>query len=363
MSDKTSPIEQKKLLDSFFQKPPADPHTFFTLIQDLVCSADTLCAVTAASQLGIFDLLKKPGRAQDIAVLCKYPEMADPLLRILTDIGLLDKNGDTFVCTPIAHTFLTIDSPYNQFPYLEKQIRHLSELWIPLMDILKNGPRMYDEQEFFASMSLPSMAVNALCGRLQDVVSGISALPRFSQCSSLIDLGGGHGLYAIALASLNPGMHATVFDLPEVTPLAKKYISRYGMQERVCTKGGNFFTDDIGGKYDIILSSSNPSGKSIDMLKNIVSHLNDGGYFVNVQPGDTVQDEESVNEMEWLLWSFIGTKGSKISWGKKKSFFTPEYQKSLLETGLSIVSVTQVSDPYMKGYQVTMVIAEKLKIV
>ena len=34
----------------------------------------------------------------------------------------------------------------------------------------------------------------------------------------MIDLGGGHGLYAIALAALNPALEAYVFDLPLVIP-------------------------------------------------------------------------------------------------------------------------------------------------
>ena len=59
------------------------------------------------------------------------------------------------------------------------------------------------------------MAANALTGRLQDVTKAVSSLPEFSAFRSMIDLGGGHGLYAMALARLNPELHAIVFDLPE----------------------------------------------------------------------------------------------------------------------------------------------------
>ncbi len=153
-------------------------------------------------------------------------------------------------------------SPYSQIPYLEKKLWYLTELWMNLPSILTHGPRQFDEEDFFAFQSLPSMAANALTGRLQEVTDIVSQLPRFAGCRRMIDLGGGHGLYAMALAIRNPDLIATVFDLPQVVPLTCETISRYGMEKQVTAVGGDFFTDSIGFGFDIVLSSSNPSVKN-----------------------------------------------------------------------------------------------------
>ena len=70
------------------------------------------------------------------------------------------------------------------------------------------------------------MAQNTICGRLQEVVRKVTSLPSFFKMKKMIDLGGGHGLYAIALACHDPDLNATVFDLPGVIPLAEEYIKK-----------------------------------------------------------------------------------------------------------------------------------------
>jgi hypothetical protein len=203
------------------------------------------------------------------------------------------------------------------------------------------------------------MAANALTGRLQDVTSVVTALPKFPLARKMIDLGGGHGLYALSLAASNKALDAVVFDMPEVIPLTQSYIDAYHLEKQVSVMGGNFFTDDIGADYDIILSSSNPSGKSLEMIPKISSALRQGGYFVNIQPGDHEPVHDAGNQLEWELWTFSGEQIPKSLWGKKKGFFTREYQQGLLDAGLQISTVKEIPDPYLKGYAVTLMIAEK----
>lgn len=350
---------QEILHQSLISKPGYDPVEFFDKITDLTHSAHTFCAIAAAARLGVFDVLVTPQSMATLAGFVHSPDMLEPLLQILVQNGLVTQNQDTYVCSPLAREFLSRQSPYSQISYLEKQLFHLSDLWMNLDTILRSGPNQYEEEEFFLHLSLPSMAANALTGRLQDVVCRISELPRFESASKMLDLGGGHGLYALALAVKNPDLHAVVFDLPHVTALARATINRYGLESRVTVSGGNFFTDSIGSGYDLILSSSNPSGKSPDFVQTIAEALQPGGYFINIQPGDSSYQEDPCARLEWELWTFQGSDQPKSCWGKKKGFLTPEYQVALNEAGFDIISTSQIQDPYMKGFSVTMVIAEK----
>lgn len=73
------------------------------------------------------------------------------------------------------------------------------------------------------------------------------------EARSMLDLGGGPGTYALEWAKLNPGLRAVVFDIPPVLEAARQYIRRYGLEDRVGTRPGDFLSDDMGTGYDLVL--------------------------------------------------------------------------------------------------------------
>jgi len=341
--------------------PSESPELFFDTINTLYQSARQLSLISAAVQTGLFSELEEWHTIDEISKPFPNADIIRQIILILVDMNLLQKDGERIKNGPIASVYLRKGSPFFQRAYLAKIIRHLDDLWLELPKIIKEGPIRYPEESFFAELSLPSMAENALTGRLQDVVRAVKILPGFKKMRKIIDLGGGHGLYAIALACQNPLLKGVVFDLQGVVHLAQEYIDRYGMSNQVTTMGGDFFLDPIGSQYDIILSSSNPSGKSPDMLKKIAAAMNINGYFINIQPGDKEAPINLINDLEWELWTFEQSEIPKKSWGKKREFITDSYRNALDECGLSIVSITEVRDPYVHGFSVTMLIAQKTR--
>ncbi len=345
---------------ALWEFPPVPPDNFFSIINSNNDGARLLCLIGASVRLGIFDTLEDWKNEHDLEDIIQYPHPITDFVQSLIKTGLVEYKDGKIRNTPVASTYLTSHSPYFQGAYLEKSIQHLQDLWIPLSDILTSGPKIFVEEKFFADISLPSMAQNALCGRLQEVVNGVTSLSSFMNMKKMIDLGGGHGLYAIALACKNPNLSAIIFDLPGVVPLATGYIEKYHLEGRVKVMGGNFFSDPIGRDYDLILSSSNPSGKSPDMVGKISDALKKGGFFVSIQPGDENAPYDSLHELEFFLWTFDTATLPKKTWSKNKKFLTEEYRSALKDNGLTIRSVTRVSDPYIQDYGVTMMIAQKM---
>lgn len=344
---------------ALWEFPPVPPDNFFSIMNTFNHGARLLCLIGASVRLGVFDALEDWKSENEMEEIIPYPHPVTDFFQSLIKTGLVEHKEGKIRNTPVASTYLTSHSPYFQGAYLEKSIQHLQDLWLPLSDILTSGPKAFDEEQFFADLSLPSMAQNAMCGRLQEVVKGVTSLPTFMDMKKMTDLGGGHGLYALALACKNPNLTAVIFDLPGVVPLAKKYIEKYHLENRVQTKGGNFFSDPIGRDYDLILSSSNPSGKSPDMVEKISDALKTGGYFVSIQPGDETAPYDPLHELEFFLWTFDKVTLPKKTWSKNKKFLTDEYLTALKEHNLIVRSVTRVSDPYIRDYGVTMMIAQK----
>lgn len=79
--------------------------------------------------------------------------------------------------------------------------------------------------------------------------------PRLSPGASVLDLGGGHGRYGMAL--VERGLCVTLFDLPLVVDLAQE---RHG--DALSYVAGDFRTDDLGGPWDAVLMSNIAHGLS-----------------------------------------------------------------------------------------------------
>ncbi|MDD1706421.1 MAG: hypothetical protein LUQ12_05210, partial [Methanoregulaceae archaeon] len=265
---------------------------------------------------------------------------------------------DRFRNSLLASTYLVTGSPYCQKGHIHKNAIFLERIWACLPERMIRGPLVFPHEIFFRDLALPAMAENALTGRLQRIVRVIREMPEFAPARKMLDLGGGHGLYAIALSALNPRLEAYVFDLPHITPLAECYIRQYHA-EHVCTIPGNFFSDDIGSGYDLILSSSNPSGKSEELLNNIAGALNEGGIFVNVQSDDSDRDDV-YHALEWQLWTLDNEEKGKGHYSREQPFMTTGYRAAMSRSGFRIVHETLVRDDYHRDSAVHMVIAKKI---
>ncbi len=342
----------------FTRSPPEDPGPFYEKIDRAVHGLREFSLIYAAVELGIFDHCIIPMTVEDLSSSsCSDLSMCRLLCEALVAEGLLARKNNQFINTPMSSTYLAGDSPYSQVHYIGQLARMGQDMWISLAQIMRNGPVQYNRDDFFREFSLPAMAENALSGRLQAVVQAIIHLPGFSRMRRVLDLGGGHGLYAIAIAMQQSDIEAWVFDLPHVIPLAGRYVEHYRCQN-VHLVPGDFFCSPIGGGYDLIISSSNPSGKSIKMLPKISDALNEGGYFVNVQsPGGLPLDP--LQSLEWNLWTFSGVNKLQEGCTKEQVFMTPAYRKALSENGLFIIDEQDIRDDYRYDTWVTMVIAQK----
>lgn len=69
----------------------------------------------------------------------------------------------------------------------------------------------------------------------------------------MLDIGGGHGAYAVAFCRRHPQLTATILDLPHATETAAPILAEEKMGRRVVHRQGNALTEDIGrAQWDFI---------------------------------------------------------------------------------------------------------------
>ncbi|HWR26130.1 MAG TPA: methyltransferase, partial [Methanosarcina sp.] len=270
--------------------PEIDPDRFFKIIDSSVQGLKECRLIISALELGVFEALKTPLSAGSLAEKLECDTTIMPhFCEALFSLGLLERfeaekprnesvnNDSMYMVSELSATYLLENSPFSQKHYLVQRLRN-TELWDRLPQIVREGPEIFDKELFFRGV-VQSMAENALCGTLQETVRVVIENVDFGRVKKLLDLGGGHGLYAIAFAKENESLQAFVFDLPPVTEKTKEFIKKYRVSN-VNVIQGDFFKDELGDKYDLIFSSFNPGGKVPSLIPKIARALNKGGIFV-----------------------------------------------------------------------------------
>jgi ubiquinone/menaquinone biosynthesis C-methylase UbiE len=87
----------------------------------------------------------------------------------------------------------------------------------------------------------------------------------------MLDLGGGPGTYAVHFCLHNPGLRATVLDLPASRPYAERTIADFGLEDRVGFVPGDYVHEEVQGSYDVVWMSHILHGESPQDCESIVA--------------------------------------------------------------------------------------------
>jgi SAM-dependent methyltransferase len=209
-------------------------------------------AMLAGIQLDLFTPLKDgPMHAAQLAdTLGVGAAKLQPLLYALVVAGLLTVDGERFANTPEADHFLVRGRP----TYLGSLQGQFVRQWhgtLKTAESIRTGTAQ--DKIDFATMS--SAAGEAFFRQLH---AGALATGRdlvaqydFSSFRTLLDVGGGSGGLATALTKACPHLHATVVDLPAVTPLTQRFVAEAGAAARVQVRAADVVQGPLTGAYDV----------------------------------------------------------------------------------------------------------------
>src|SRR5215831_14002680 len=218
------------------------PRTIPKTIETLADAVYPSFAMLAGMELDLFTPLKDgPLTAEEIARAAGIDRAKTaPLLHALVAIGLLKSDGDRFLNSPEADQFLVRGSPdYIGMRHFAYRRRWNSVLCVA--ETIRSGA----PQRGMDYASMPADARESFYrGTFTECLAAGRVLAKsrdFSNFRSLVDVGGGSGGLAIAMAETWPNLTITIADLPAITPVAQRI--------NVCPT--NVVSDPLGGSYDI----------------------------------------------------------------------------------------------------------------
>jgi hypothetical protein len=209
------------------------------------------CTLHAGVKLDVFTIIGDEQLAsEDVAKQLNGDKRAvEMLLNALVAMQLLSKSSRRYANTPAGKSFLVKDSP-RYVGYMIMHHHYLVDSWAHADAAVLTGrpvrTRASDGDDQRRESFLMGMFNSAM-----NLAPVIVPLIDLSGRRHFLDLGGGPGTYAIQFCLHNPGLKATVYDLPTTRPFAEKTIAKFDLRDRIDFKDTDYLEEEIEGRYDV----------------------------------------------------------------------------------------------------------------
>ena len=241
-------------------------------------------AIMAAAELGIYEAIGKNSKTADqISSACNTHSAATKhLLDALVGIGYLQWNNGNYTLKQKFHKWLLKESESNLVGKLRFQV--LEWEWMAkLEDYVRTGKPL----EMHGAMSpaqwqLYQQGMRDLSINIAKEVAPKISLPRGA--TTMLDIGGSHGLFSIELCKSHSSLSSTFMELPEAIEAARAIARKYDTTDRINYVAGNALTDDLGKeKYHLVMINNVihhfTNEQNLVLAKKIAGALRAGGVY------------------------------------------------------------------------------------
>ena len=220
-----------------------------TKIWDAMLSVFNSQAIAVALELEIFEGLTEPSTLEEIANKLGYSLRGmKALMPMLKVQGLLDRHKGSYQLNNLSRAYMLKESPYYWGPFFSRRAEAFPNYKM-ILENIRDGETVEAREaaDGWESGQMEPEAAKAVtdfmhCHSITSAV-GLAHSCDFSGVQKLLDVGGGSGCYASALANHYPEMQCTIMELAAVCEVAKDYIQKAGVSDRVDTKAADMFRE------------------------------------------------------------------------------------------------------------------------
>ena len=249
-----NPIERVLVRLNVVPQPLVETQMAFTLER----------IVMAGARLGIFEALANDtATAASVAGRCRTDAAAtEKLLFALAGAGYVRSERDGYALTPMARKWLLRDSPQSLVDNILFQFDEWD--WMEHAEDYVRTGRSLDLHNVISGeqWGLYQRGMRAVAGTV--AAEAVRRLPVPRSATQMLDIGGSHGYYSVALCRRYANLRSIVLDLPQAIDHAAPLLAREAMGDRVVHRPGNALSEDFGREaYDVVFTAQ------------LVHHLNE----------------------------------------------------------------------------------------
>ncbi len=243
--------------------------------------------IMAATRLGVFEALEEqPLPPAQVAERCGTDARAtEKLLFALAAAGYAEARDGGYALTRRSRKWLRRDSPQSLADKLLLQFEEWE--WMERSEeYVRTGQPMQLHDTLAADQwPLYQAGMRAVASTLAPELARRLQVPKAAR--EMLDIGGSHGYYSVALCRRHPDLRAIVLELPEAVAAAAPLLAAEGMGDRVIHRAGDALTQELGSDtYDVVLISQLVHHFSEDqnraLAQRVARALRPGGTYAIV---------------------------------------------------------------------------------
>lgn len=241
----------------------AASHSLFTHLDAGADTAEALAAKAGISQRG-----------------------AQTLLDGLVSLGLVELDGGRYRNTAETATYLVEGKPTCLSSFATVKLAEMAKL-VTLPEVVDKGGPLADVATEVADNPHWEQLVRGLAGQAVPVAKTAAELLRLATAGeiSILDIGGGSGIYSAIWLGLNPAARSTQLDWAPVNAIARRVVREHGVHDRFTCIDGDFHSTDFGtAGYDVAVYShvAHQEGpeQNVAMFGKVRGALKPGGTLV-----------------------------------------------------------------------------------
>ncbi|QPP05364.1 methyltransferase domain-containing protein [Streptomyces bathyalis] len=208
------------------------------------------------------------------------------LLDGLVSLGLVELRDGGYRNTPEASAFLVEGRPAGLTSFATLKLPQMCVM-ADLPDVVEAGGPVTDPAVEVADNPHWAEVVPAIAAQSVPVAKIAAETLRLAEAGdvSILDVGGGSGIYSAIWLGLNPTARATQLDWGPVNTIARRLVAEHGVADRFSCVDGDFHTTDFGtDTYDVAVYShiAHQEGPedNIELFSKLRSALKPGGTLV-----------------------------------------------------------------------------------
>ncbi len=256
-----------------------------TQLLDTYAAAFGETALVATEQ-GLFEALADgPLDAAGVAGRAgTNPRATEKVLNLLTSMRYVRFGRDgRYSLTGPARRFLLADAPSSMRDLV--LMRRLELGWLgQLGDFLRSGEPL----DVHGAMTEGEWGLYQRGMRAQAALSAGEAARRTpvpKGARDMLDIGGSHGYYSVALCRRHLDLRSVVLDLPQAVEHAAPILAKEGMGDRVTLRAGDALSDDLGdATCDLVIIWSLvhhfDDAQNRELMRRVARALRPGGVVV-----------------------------------------------------------------------------------
>jgi hypothetical protein len=218
------------------------------------------------------------------------------LLTALNSMGLLQVESDNRInLSPLGREKMSPDSPHHLRGYVglggfshdAQQLAQCLRTNKPAGDVSfvyfnNAGPSALDDPQ------TADVLTRAMADRARSIAPFVQDVVSTNDHHHLLDVGGGHGLYSIALLQQDPTLTATIIDRAPALAVAKEYRDAHGLSDRLTLVQGDIHTAIVPDTVDTILLANILHDYDADSVQALITL-----YANSLPPGGTLRVMEA----------------------------------------------------------------------